>query len=102
MEHWNQRVAANRGKAWKEKLLAGRFEAARNPTAIRLARVKKLLSQTELAKTLNITYATYGAIEAGKRPAKEDRAKKIAQLLGLSLKSAFTSMGEGKFLARKD
>lgn len=101
MEHWNQKVAANRGKAWKEKLLAGRFEAARNPTTIRLARVKKLLSQTEVAKTLEMTYATYGAIESGRRPVKEDRAKRIAQLLGVGLKSAFTSLGEGKFLAKK-
>jgi len=102
MEHWNQKVAANRGKSWRNALLSGRLEAARNPSAIRLARIKKSLSQAEVAKSISLTYATYGAIESGRRPVKEDRAKKISDILGLNFKRAFTIMGEGKYVARKE
>lgn len=102
MEHWNKKVAANRGKAWRNSLFSGRLNAAQNPSAVRLARIKRCLSQTEVAKTLSLTYATYGAIESGKRPVKEDRAKKISDLLGLNFKKAFTIMGEGKYIANRN
>lgn len=101
MEHWNQKVAANRGKSWRNSLLSGRLEANLRPSAIRLARIKKTLSQSDVAKSLSLTYATYGAIETGKRTVKEERARKISELLGLNFKKAFTSIGEGKFVASK-
>jgi len=102
MDHWNQKVAANRGKSWRNALISGRLTAAQNPSAIRIARVKKYLSQSEVATSLSLTYATYGAIESGKRAVKEERAKKISDLLGLSFKKAFVTMGEGKFIAGRE
>jgi len=101
MEHWNQKVSANRGKTWKSKLLSGRLEVQMNPTKLRLARIKKGLTQTDVAKTLGLTYATYGAIEAGRRAVKNDRANKITGLLGVALKHAFTENKAGKLVAKK-
>lgn len=102
MEHWNQKVAANRGKSWKKALLSGRLDASRNPTKIRLARVKKSLSQTDVATSLGLTYATYGSIETGKRPVQEERAAQISELLGLKVSIAFAPYKEGKLIARKE
>lgn len=102
MEHWNRKVAASRGKNWKSSILSGRLDASRNPTSIRLARIKKALSQTEVADSLGLTYATYGAIESGRRKVKLERAKRIAELLGMSLKNSFAGAGNDKYLARKD
>lgn len=102
MEHWNQKVAANRGKKWRSALLSGRLEASARPSAIRIARINQTKSQTDVADKLGLTYATYGAIESGRRQVKEDRAKQIVELLGLTMKKAFTSLKGGKFIARKD
>lgn len=102
MEHWNQKVAANRGESWRSALLTGRLEASMNPTKIRLERIKQKKSQTDIAKKLGLTYATYGAIEGGRRQVREERAKEIAELLGLKFKSAFATMEDGKFIARKE
>ena len=102
MEHWNQKVAANRGKSWRSALLSGRLEASRNPTVIRLARIKADKTQTDVANSIELTYATYGAIESGRRPVKEDRARKIAEILGLNFKRAFAAHDSGKYLARKE
>lgn len=102
MEHWNQKVAANRGEKWKSALLTGRLETSMNPTVLRIERIKQRKSQSDIAKKLGLTYATYGAIEGGRRQVKEDRAKEIADLLGLKLKRAFATMEDGKFLARKE
>ena len=100
--HWNQKVAANRGKSWRSNILSGRLEASRNPSFIRLARIKQAKSQGELAKAIQLTYATYGAIESGHRKVREDRAKAIADLLGLKMNRAFVKVEGGKFIARKE
>lgn len=108
MEHWNQRVAAARGKKWKSSILSGRLEVLRNPTHLRTARVKQSKNQTDVAKELGLTYATYGAIENGHRPVTQERAKQIAIYLGVSTKRAFEPVKdkslkmEGKLIARKD
>ncbi len=81
MEHWNKKVAKNRGIEWNKKLVQGRLEARINPTIMRIFRVEKGLSQTKLASELGMTYATYGAIEAGKRAVKKEIADKISSVL---------------------
>lgn len=104
MEHWNQKVAQNRGKDWKKKLLTGRLQAQTNPTRLKLARVKKGLSQGSVAKEIGVTYATYGAIENAHRPVSEERAKKIAQQLGVSFSGAFLEKivkGDLKYIAKR-
>ena len=100
--HWNQKVAANRGKTWRTNILSGRLKAARNPTHIRLARIKQSKSQGNVAENIGLTYATYGAIESGRRQVKEDRAKAISELLNLKFTKAFTKVEDGKFVARKE
>jgi len=108
MEHWNQKVAAARGKKWRSSILAGRLEVSRNPTHLRLARVKQSKNQTDVAKELGLTYATYGAIENGHRPVTSERAKQISTYLGVPMKRAFENVRddnpkmEGKMIARKD
>lgn len=104
MEHWNQKVAQNRGKDWKKKLLTGRLEAQKNPTKLKLARVKRGLSQGIVAQEIGVTYATYGAIENAHRPVTEERAKRIAQQLGVSFSNAFAEKlvkGEPKYIAKR-
>lgn len=62
-----------------------------NPSPIRLKRIKKDITQIDLAKKLGITYTTYGAIEAGRRTARKEIAEKICKILGISLEEAFSS-----------
>lgn len=79
--------------------MTGRLNAITNPTQIRLARIKKGLTQTDVAKEIGLTYATYGAIEAGRRKMKEERAKRISDLLGLNIRRAFVTLDSGKLVA---
>ena len=97
--HFNQKVAKNRGSSWKSKLITGKLDAMMNPTRLRLIRTKKGLSQDILASKLNIALSSYGAIERGIRPLKDDRAKKLSSILGKSKSYLFRKHGENKFIA---
>src|SRR5690606_20752776 len=96
------------GKKWKTALLSGRLEAMRNPTHLRLARVKQAKSQSAVAEEVGLTYATYGAIENGNRAVPAERAKEIANCLGITVKRGFEAVKtgslkmQGKMIARKD
>lgn len=98
MEHWNKKVARNRGEAWRKNLVSGRFKILNNPTTIRIKRMKKGLTQGAIASSLGLTYTTYGAIETGTRPVKQERAIAIAKQLKISLDKAFRQDGD-KFVA---
>lgn len=102
MEHWNQKVSQNRGDKWKKNLIVGRLNAQKNPTNIRLARVKQGKTQGEMAKLLGVTYSTYGAIESGTRLVRDDRAERIATILSLSPSKAFQKAKlEGRYKAKR-
>lgn len=97
--HWNKKVAANRGSEWRQKLLAGRLDIQMNPSNIRLKRIKSNKTQIELAESVGISHATYGAIESGRRMVKADKAEKIAKALGIVLNKAFKAKTKNKFEA---
>lgn len=101
--HWNQKVAKSRGKEWNKKLMAGKLEARINPTNLRLSRVKKGLTQTNIADDLKVTYATYGAYENGKRAVKLSLANEISNKLNEDFKKLFTPHKKlkDKFVARR-
>jgi len=87
--HWNQKVAKNRGLEWRKKLLFGRLDVQRNPTHLRLKRIKKNKTQIELASQIGMSYTTYGAVESGRRPVAKPKAERIAKVLGLSFEKVF-------------
>ena len=77
----NRTVAALRGEAWRSNLVRGKMESQFFPSAIKIIRVKKRLSQYEVSKLLGISIASFGGIERGSRPAKPKVAKKISAIL---------------------
>ena len=94
--HWNQKVAKNRGLEWRKKLLAGRLDVQMNPTHIRLKRIKRNKTQTELAALSGMSNTTYGAVESGRRPIAKEKGEKIAKVLGLTFDSVFTPSKNNK------
>ena len=91
-------IARNRGASWHRNMLAGRRDAQLNPSVIRLARLRKQLHQSIVAKKLVLSESTYGAIERGKRPVDKETASKISGILGVSAEKLFKSTGK-KFVA---
>lgn len=96
--NWNYKVSANRGPAWKKKLVAGRLDAVLNPTKLREKRVRLQLSQDALATKLGLSLATFGSIERGKRRVRREMADKIAKVLKVKKADIFAEDGK-KFLA---
>jgi DNA-binding XRE family transcriptional regulator len=92
-------VSANRGAAWKKKLLTGRLSAQMNPTKLRLARVDKSISQRVTSKKLKLSMATYTAIERSRRLVSKERAHIISNFFGKQLGSIFERQESGKYLA---
>jgi DNA-binding XRE family transcriptional regulator len=90
--NWHRKIASNRGSSWHKNMLLGRREAVLNPSNIRLARLKKNIHQAEIAKRLDMSESTFGAIERGKRPVKSAVAKEIANQLGMPLEKVFRSI----------
>lgn len=96
----NRKVASLRGESWRESILLGRHEAARYPTHLRLVRLKKSMSQEQIAEAIGVSLATYGGIERGKRHVYQDRAEKLSKYLHLPVSKLFYQKGD-IFLARK-
>lgn len=96
----NRKIAANRGDAWRKKLVAGKYESQNSPTIIKTARIGKAISQDAVAKELDISLASYGSIERGIRPIKKPLALFIANYFNLKLEKAFKEVN-GKFVASK-
>lgn len=86
---WNSKVAKSRGNNWKQKLVEGKLDAALHPSKLRLLRVKKGISQGELAKKLGLPLSTYGSIERGKLAVKNPMAQKLSSTLKASVTQIF-------------
>lgn len=97
---WHKKIAMNRGTQWKKNVAAGKLDAATNPTALRIARLKKSIHQEKLAKDHKLAQSTYGAIERAKRTVNKDVAKKIASAVGYPVLKLFKPQGE-KMIAIK-
>jgi DNA-binding XRE family transcriptional regulator len=96
----NKKVAANRGDAWKLKLIKGKADAALHPSLIKLKRVEKGISQTKIAEELEVSLATYGAIERSRIAVKKAMAALIASLFGVEVGKIFKKEGD-KYIALK-
>jgi DNA-binding XRE family transcriptional regulator len=96
----NRKISKNRGKQWKENLVAGRIDAELHPTKLKLARLKKLLSQGKVAEILGISLATYGAVERGKRAISKKNLVQLMNIFKVPVKELF-SQAEDKFMALK-
>ncbi len=99
---WNHKVAANRGPEWRKKLLQGRLEIQMNPTTVRLRRIKKNLTQGEVALKAGLSVGTYGAVESGRRLVSKEKAERIAKILSLQADKAFENKIKNKYIARND
>lgn len=95
----NQKIAKKRSIKWQESLATGRLNALISPSNLRLYRVKKKVSQVKIAKELDISTSTYGAIERGKRLVKEVAVKQIASLLKTDIKNLFKKSTKNKYAA---
>lgn len=96
----NKKVAANRGDAWRTKLIKGKADAALHPSLIKLKRVEQGISQTKLAEELEVSLATYGAIERARISVKKAMANLIAQIFGTEVVKIFKKDGD-KYIAIK-
>lgn len=96
---WHKKIAKSRGETWRKNMLAGRREASLNPSLIRLTRLFKNIHQSVIAKKLNISESTFGAIERGKQLVQTDTAKEISTFLGAPVTKLFKSAGKKKMIA---
>jgi len=90
----HKKIAANRGSSWRKNLVAGRREVALNPSNMRIARLKKRIDQAHIAKKMDWSESTVGAIERARRMVKPDEAKGIASILGYPVQKLFTQKGK--------
>ena len=86
----NRKIAKRRGKTWRNKLVKGKREAKLKPSNLYLLRTEQGFSQSDIANSLGISLATYGAIERGKRPAKLGIMKELSDKFEASYKDLFT------------
>jgi ribosome-binding protein aMBF1 (putative translation factor) len=86
---WGPKIADARGAKWHKNMLAGKRDAQLNPSLIRLARLKKGIAQSELAKKMVTSLGSFGEIERGRRLVKEAKAQILAKALGLPLDKIF-------------
>lgn len=93
----NQKVASVRGEEWKKNLKKGWLESQMSPTRLKIARVERGLSQTELAVRAGVSLSTFGGVERGIRAT----SKKVVDILQrtLSKKTLFKEISVGKYLA---
>lgn len=96
-----KKVASVRGDDWRKKLVKGKFEAKNNPSLLYQQRVKKGLTQTELAQEIGASLSTYGGIERGMRPVKGLIATALAKKLRAGVEDLFAKHGENKMIAKK-
>lgn len=97
----NRVVAQNRGKTWKAKLVTGKLDSQLNPTALKLRRVTKAISQDSLAELIGVSLSTYGGIERGKRTVRPETAKQLAEALSASVSQLFHKSDAGKLVASR-
>ncbi len=97
----NRKVAAIRGKEWREKLVRGKLDATLHPTHLKLKRVQKPLSQDFVATSVGLSLSTYGAIERGTRPVTKETAEKLSKLIGSPITTLFSQSSAGKLVATR-
>ncbi|NJM09374.1 MAG: helix-turn-helix domain-containing protein [Bdellovibrionaceae bacterium] len=95
---WHKKIAESRGEKWLKSVARGRRDAALNPSVIRLARMNRDMRQKTMAQKLNISEASFCAIERGRQSVKESMAIRISEILGFKLGALFKRDGE-KFVA---
>jgi DNA-binding XRE family transcriptional regulator len=96
---WHKKIAKNRGESWHKNMLAGRMDAELNPSVLRLVRLTKRINQSDLAKSLDISESTFGAIERSKRPVSAELASKISKVLGTPIGKIFKPNARKKYVA---
>jgi DNA-binding XRE family transcriptional regulator len=97
--NWHKKIAKNRGESWRKNMLAGRRDAILNPSHVRLLRLKYDIHQAEIAKKINISESTFGAIERAKRMVNGGDAQKIAAALNVAKEKIFRFVKHDKYLA---
>lgn len=90
----HKKIAANRGASWRKNLVAGRRDVALNPSNMRIARLKKNIDQARIAKHMDWSESTVGAIERAKRMVKPNEAQGIAKILGYPVNKLFRAKGK--------
>ncbi len=90
----HKKIAANRGSSWRKNLVAGRREVALNPSMMRLARLKREIDQAHIAKKMDWSESTVGAIERARRMVKMEEARGIAKILGYPVQKLFSPKGK--------
>lgn len=95
----NQKVTKARGETWTLNLIKGRLDAMLKPTALRVLRVRKNISQGIVANRIGVTLSTYGGIERGLRPVKEEKAKVISNFFKEPMSSLFKDHSFKKVIA---
>jgi ribosome-binding protein aMBF1 (putative translation factor) len=95
---WRKAAAKKRGDKWRKNLAIGKRESDLHPSIMSIARKQKGLRQEDVARELDIAESTFQTIERGKLPVEEDRAQKIAKILGMRIPQLFKKQ-DSKFVA---
>lgn len=98
---WNKDIAASRGTEWKKKLSEGKLDSQLHPTALKIVRVSKGMSQEDAARKFKLSISTYGGIERGLRSANKAVAEVIAKSFNKQTKNLFELKSENKYIATR-
>jgi len=77
-----------------------RLEYIRNPNKIQSLRMKKGISQIEVANKLGLSRIYYGNIEKGIRTATNEIAEKIAKVYKVKTSEIFKKHDEKRFMVK--
>ena len=98
---WHKKIAKNR-QNWKTKMMQGKIEHATHPTILRMKRLSKGLSQSDMANKLGIKATTYGYYERAHIAVNKNMAEKIASILSMKVNELFVpNKNKKKYLAKK-
>lgn len=98
---WHRKIADSRGDEWRKNLVEGRRDSQLNPSIIKLARLKLGIDQSSIAKQLDVSVSTFGAIERGHQKVKTDTARVISKILRQSVDKLFRPAAASKNSNRK-
>jgi DNA-binding XRE family transcriptional regulator len=100
----NRKIALVRGNNWKESLIKGKLNMNKKSTLMAELRVGRGLSQNAIANLLQISLASYGAIERGKGIKKimanylaDFFKRETSELFNYRNGRFFVKNGEGEF-----
>lgn len=79
-----------------------RLEYIRNPNKIQSLRMKKGVSQIEIANKLGLSRIYYGNIEKGIKPASTELAGEIAKVYKVKVSDLFKKFDEKRFIAKEN